>query len=247
MALQQKARGFIFKKEDRLEADRMLTFYTDNLGRVEVLAKGIRKIDAKLRGGAEVFSISDIEFIQGRNQKTLTDAVKVKNFKNIMESPEKTKFSHKILRALDLFIKGQESDKKIWELLVDVFEKVNDVDFSRKNYNLINCYFIWNFMDVLGYSPHLSVCASCGQKLNPYNLYFSNKDGGVVCKNCAAQEKNSGKINSDIVKIIRIFLGKDWQTIMKLKVDSASTALLKKISDDYYSYILSCVSPNNLI
>ena len=55
------------------------------------------------------------------------------------------------------------------------------------------------------------------------------------------------KVNSDIVKILRLIFKKDWQILSKLKVDSFSQNLFKEISDNYYCYILSSYSfKNNL-
>jgi len=39
-----RAQGFILKKEDRGEADRIFTIYTKDFGKLELLAKAVRKI-----------------------------------------------------------------------------------------------------------------------------------------------------------------------------------------------------------
>ena len=89
MALQYKTEGFVFKKEDIFEADRIFSVFTKDFGRIEVLGKAIRKIASKLRGGMAMFDLSEIEFIQGKNKKTLTDAISIKKFSNITKNPEK--------------------------------------------------------------------------------------------------------------------------------------------------------------
>ena len=75
MFLNYRTKGFIFKKEDRGEADQLFTIYTKDFGKLEILGKAIRKISSKLRSGAETFYLSEIEFIQGKTYKTLTDAI----------------------------------------------------------------------------------------------------------------------------------------------------------------------------
>ncbi len=50
-----RTQGIILKKEDRGEADRLFTIYTKDFGKLELLAKGERKIKSKLRGGLELF------------------------------------------------------------------------------------------------------------------------------------------------------------------------------------------------
>src|SRR3989344_2721101 len=174
MVVHYRTIGFVFKREDRIESDRIFTVFTYDFGRIEIFAKAIRKIASKLKGGIEIFSLSEIEFIQGKNRKTLTDANLIEKFNNIIEVPEKIEIFNKISDMLDSFIKGQEPDEKIWSLIMDFSEKLNNTDLTVNNQQLLYYYFVWNFISILGYSPELSRCAICNQKLNPYNLYFSN-------------------------------------------------------------------------
>jgi len=256
MSVYYRTQGFIFKKKDILEADRVFSVFTYDFGRLEIFAKAIRKITSKLRGGIEIFSFSEIEFIQGKNRKTLTDTIAIEKFKNIMQNPEKLEISHKISDILDNFIKGQEKDELIFTLLKDTLNKLNDPKLQDFSIQLIYYYFFWNFLSITGYHPEIQKCAVCGSKLNPYILYFSNKDGGTICKNCSdsnmeaerAYSEPCRRVNSDVVKILRLILNKDWNILSKLKVEVSSQNLLKEISNDYCYYILPSHSfKNNLI
>jgi DNA repair protein RecO (recombination protein O) len=239
-----QTKGFIFKKDDRLEADRLFSVFTEDFGRIEILGRAIRKIASKLRGGIEVFSLSKIEFIQGKNYKTLTDAILIKKFSNIANDPGKTEIANKIINVLSNLINGQEKDEQIWNLLAETFEKINNCSMSVSRCSLIYYYFLWDFLSVLGYLPETYKCAACRGELNSKDLYFSNKEGGAICKDCLDSYNNVQKINQDAVKILRIILKKDWKILSKLKIDDFSYDLFKKISDDYYRYLLSCHSFN---
>ena len=50
-----RTQGFILKKADRGEADRIFTIYTKDFGKLEILAKAERKIKSKLKGGLGLF------------------------------------------------------------------------------------------------------------------------------------------------------------------------------------------------
>ncbi|NQU82868.1 MAG: recombination protein O N-terminal domain-containing protein, partial [Parcubacteria group bacterium] len=75
-----RTRGFFLKNEARGEADEIFTLFTSDFGRIRVLGRAIRKITSKLRSGAGLFYYSEIEFIQGKQYKTLTDAVLIDKF-----------------------------------------------------------------------------------------------------------------------------------------------------------------------
>ncbi len=239
MTTYYRTKGFVFKKEDRSEADKIFSIFTEDFGKLEIRARAIRKITSKLRGGIDRVCLSEVEFIQGKNHKTLTDAVVVERFNGMAQSVEKLIISNKIADVLDNFIKGQQRDEGIFNLLNDVFQKLNDCAPHPKPYTLIYNYFFWNFFSELGYMPEIHKCAKCHEKLNPYSLYFSNMTGGVICKKCFGADNKAQKINSDIVKILRLILKKDWQILNRLRVEPLSQNLLKQISDNYYLYMLS--------
>ena len=93
-------------------------------------------------------------------------------------------------------------------------------------------YFLWNFFSVLGHHPEILKCALCQGRLNPYNIYFSNKEGGIICKKCLDPDTDAKKINSDIVKVLRLIFKKDWEIISKLKIELSSQYLFEKISNN---------------
>jgi DNA repair protein RecO (recombination protein O) len=231
MTVKYRTKGFVFKKDERAESDQTFAVFTKDFGKLDLKAKAIRKITSKLRADIDIFYLSEVEFIQGKNSKTLIDAVKIKRFDDIILNFQKLKVAHQIADTLENFIKGQEKDEETFNLIKEIFDNLSD-RVLIKNYQLAFQYFFWNFVSLQGYHLQVQNCAVCQAKLNPYGVYFSAKDGGIVCKNCSITDKFSKKINSDIVKILRLILKKDWQTISKLKIEPASQKLLEDISQN---------------
>ncbi len=235
MIEEYKTEGFVFKKENRLEADRVFSVFTKDFGRIEVVGKSIRKINSKLRGNIEIFSLSKIEFVQGKNKKTLIDAVLIEGFGNIKNSPEKLEIAYRISDVVEHFIRGQEKDEAIFDLLGDVFGKLSDFE----KHELIYLYFFWNFVSLLGHGPELSKCSACDSELDPECIYFSYKEGGIICINCYATKKDGVAITSNNVKILRLFLKKDWGILLKLKIENSGLVSLAKVSHNYNSHLIS--------
>ncbi len=236
MAIHYRTNGFILKKNNRFEADRVFTIFTHDFGRVEILAKAIRKITSKLRAGIELFYLSEIEFIQGKNYKTLTDTAALEKFKNVRQNLKKLETAFTISDVLDNFLKFEEQDKEIWNLTIKTFERLNNL--SDVYCQRLFFYFLWNLFSILGYQPEVFKCVLCQKKLIPNNLYFFAQGGGIICHTCVESKKEVEKINSDVVKILRMILRKDWQTLSRLKVESSSQELLKNISENYLSFLL---------
>lgn len=258
MALHYRTQGFILKKVDAGESDRIFTIFTKDFGKLEILAKAIRKITSKLRGGMELFYLSEVEFIQGKTHKTLTDTILIDSFQNLRKDLKRLKIAQDISEMIDDLIKGQEKDEKIWNLLEVAFQKLNKASLSIKECWLIYYYFLWNFLSALGYKPQLDFCSICQGKLVPSNVYivrdsqifgekekkrisngvyFSEKEGGTICSTCFKKTKEGKEILSDVVKILRLFLEKDLNFLKKLKIKKEYQKAVKEISEDYLSYI----------
>ena len=231
MTTKYRTKGFVYKKNERSEADRIFNVFSEDFGKLEIKGRAIRKINSKLKSGVDLFYFSEIEFIEGKNQKTLTDAVAINKFNNISCDFTKIKMAFQVAEVLDNFLKGHGKDENTFNLLEKTFERINN-RAAIKNFDLIYYYFLWNFLANQGYKPEVLKCAGCGSRLNPYNIYFSCKEGGVICKDCYNMDERPEKINSDIVKILRIILAKDWQTLSKLKIEPPSQALFKKVSEN---------------
>ncbi len=239
MAIHYRTQGFILQKTDRGEADRIFTIYTKDFGKLEILVKAERKIKSKLKGGLGLFCLSEIEFIQGKTHKTLTDAILTKNFPNLRKSLERLPIAYKISEILDNLIKGQESDEQIWNLLKETCQRLDNQQLTINNQQLLYQYFLWNLFSILGYQPELYNCSICQKKLTPEKLYFDPKQGGIVCDNCFKQlETHLPRIDSDTVKILRLFSQKNWGILKRLKLKGAYFEALESISENYLNYIL---------
>ena len=232
-----RTQGLIFKKENRGEADQLFTIYSKDFGKLEVLGRGIRKISSKLRSGMELFYLSEIEFIQGKTYKTLTDALLIEEFEILKKDLKKLNVAQKISELLGVLISGPESDERIWSLLTTVFKKLNKKELKPEGLKIIYHYFFWNLVSLLGYRPEVYSCTLCQKKLIPDKLYFSKKEGGVICQSCFQKTKSGREIQSEIVKILRLILEKKKETLFKLKIENKYLKSLNIISKDYLNLI----------
>lgn len=226
MAVHYRTQGFILKKTDLREADQVFSIYTKDFGKLAISGKAIRKIKSKLRSGAELFYLSETEFIQGKNHKTLTDAIVINKFENIRKDLDKLETVQRIAETLDELVRGEEKDDKIWDLLNQVFGKLEIGNL------IIYHYFLWNLLSVLGYQMDFYNCAFCQKKLAPQKLYF-NLEEGIICGSCLGEGE---EISPEIIKILRLFLKKDWQTLSRLKIRDSHKKELELISEKYLSH-----------
>ncbi len=249
-----RTKGFIIKKEDKGEADQIFSVFTEDFGKLPILGKGIRKITSKLRPAADLFYFSEIEFIQGKAYKTLTDAILIDKFKNLKENLQRLNQALQIADSLDSLTGKEEKDDAVWQLLLSVFQRLNTPHQNKVfegewKLEIIYYYFLWNLFSLLGFKPELFSCPICREKLLAETFYFVPKEGGVVCWRCLKKIKKEIKetsphaknfsvgISVDTVKILRIFLSKNWKILPRLKIIKAERKNLKEISELYLAFL----------
>jgi DNA repair protein RecO (recombination protein O) len=240
MFVHYRTQGLVIRKTDSEEADRIFTFFTKDFGKMKILAKAERKIQSKLRGGLEIFYLVDIGFIQGKTHKTLTDVTLIDNFKNIRKDLVRLKISYRVVEIIGELLKEGEKDENIWRIILETFQRLDSYTLEESDYFPIYYYFLWSLFSVLGYQPEIHRCPLCQKKLEPGELYFSFREGGIVCKTCARKlkPKESLMVNEDFVKVLRIILRRDWQTLERLKIGESVKKMIRDVSERYLSSIL---------
>lgn len=223
-----RTKGVFLKKEDRGEADQIFTLFTENFGRIKVLGKAIRKIKSKLRPAVGLFYLSEIEFIQAKHYKTLTDAVLIDKFNA----------DYKAAEVIDCLTAREQRDDKIWNLLIQTCRN------AQKH------YFLWNLFDILGYAPQLYNCACCEKKLLPETFFFVPQDGGVVCWQCFSKkdlpDESWLEIPVGVVKILRFLLKEPLAVAEKLKIHKSEQGHLQDISDVYFNFLKQVSNPQGI-
>jgi DNA repair protein RecO (recombination protein O) len=238
MFVRYRTLGFVFKKEDRGEADQIFKIFTKDFGKIEVLGKGIRKISSKLRSQIDIFYLSEIEFVQGKIYKRLTDALLIEKFKNLRKSFKRLSIAYQICEVLDKLIKGEERDERIWNLILETFKNLDNPNLPFAICNLQFYYFFWNLVSILGEKPELYYCCICQKRLKPGKIYFSEKEGGTICPVCFEKIEKGREISQNLIKILRTILEKDFNFFRRLKIKEKELRELKEISNLYFNFLI---------
>lgn len=180
-----KSNAFVLRRQDFRETDRIYTVYTDEFGKMSLLARGARKIKSKLAPHLEAFSEVRVNFAKGKIFTHLSGAMVLKNYNLVLKDMGKMELVGHCLNLLDKFVKYDDADAEIYKLLESVAAIANeakDDDFAK-----IRVYFFWRLVDLLGYRPQLDECALCGKistRQSAGQIKFNVTDNIVICGEC---------------------------------------------------------------
>lgn len=201
--------GVVLARTNYGEADRIITVITPDQGKLRLMVKGARRIRSKLAGGIELFSISEMTFIQGRGEiNTLTSSRLQKHFGRIISDIDRTMFGYELLKLFNRVTEDMpESD--YYELLATALEALDDPTVPLENIRL------WTRVQLLklgGHAVNLKT-DNTGQKLTPEMVYNFSFDDMVFVQ---APRGNYGPSH---IKILRLAHGLETPLPLGLVTD----------------------------
>ncbi len=126
----QTTQAIILKRLNFSEADRILTVITPDKGRLSLLAKAVRRPKSKLAGGLELFSVSDITYVEGRSELKTIISTRLKNhYRNIVSDVNKTMAMYEYLKVLDE-ITQHGVENGLFEILKEAMAYLDEEDSS---------------------------------------------------------------------------------------------------------------------
>ncbi|MGB9848112.1 MAG: DNA repair protein RecO [Patescibacteria group bacterium] len=149
--------AIVLKKEALNEADANVILYTKELGKLEIIAKGIKKTISKFGGHLEPLNLIEATII-AVNNKHLTSVLTVDNFSLIREDYLKLENALKMIGIFNEAIVSSEKDEFIWEILLNYLKELNETIIpteEKKQFfiQLLNLQFLIRLGRSLGVLP----------------------------------------------------------------------------------------------
>jgi len=112
-----KTEGIILKRSDFGEADRILTIFTKHYGKIQVLAKGIRRTNSRRGPILELFNHVRIFVAKGRSLDIVTETELVNSFKFRRKDLKKIALAYQACELVDKLTAERSENKEVFELL----------------------------------------------------------------------------------------------------------------------------------
>lgn len=191
-----QTRGIILSRTDYGEADRIVTALTPDYGKLRLMARGVRKPKAKLAGGIELFSISDLSFIRGRGDiGTLISTRLSTHYGRIIQNIERVQLGYELLKMIDKATED-EPEPEYFELLHQALEALDD---ATVNAALIRAWFGAQLLKLAGHAPNLETAADGSSLLADATYNFD-------IEHMAFAPHSSGRYQANDIKFMRLLL-----------------------------------------
>ena len=139
--------AIMLKRMNYGEADRIVTVLTADNGRLSMLAKGVRKSKSKLAGGLELFSVTDINYIDGKSDlKTIISTRLKEHYSNIVSNVERTMAGYDFMKIIDSFTQHAD-EPKYFRLLMQGLASLDNISVPLA---VCNVWFFANVLQING-------------------------------------------------------------------------------------------------
>ena len=230
--------GIILESQNFRENDRVLIFYSQELGKVEILVRGARKIKSKLNPFVSPFALLELVVAPGKSFYHLIGGEVKKYFKGVSGDYKKIIQATNLFRRISVLINLHRPDPKISVLLIRFLEKIDKINPEKVQIIYYACLI--KLLSLLGYRPEIKQCFDCRKdaKLLGENIYFDFEKGGICCVKCRENRISATKINSKILEILHNLLYKNFDYLENWHFDEKSFLVAQNIIKKFYRWHL---------
>jgi len=226
--------AIIIKKTKLGEADRILTLYTSDLGKIQAVAKGVRRPRSKLAGHLELLTHSLVSLARGRNLDTITGSQTTNSFLPLKSDLQLTSYALYATELVNQFTADHIENRPLFQLLLETMHQLYQADNSE----LVLRYFELHLLHEVGYRPQLQQCVACHQPLKPVTNSFCSSAGGMLCPDCCQSQTLTFPLSVNALKVLRLLQGSDYNAASRLKINPQLSHELEAVMRDYLKYLL---------
>ena len=229
-----RAEAVVLRHSDWGEADRMLTLYTRQMGKVRAIAKGVRKVRSRKSGHLEPFTRVNLQLARGRDLFIVTQAEAVDTYLGLRDNLVRVGYASYIVELLDRFTYDEDENPSLFRLLTDSLMRLD----QESDPVLAIRYYEIRLLDQLGYRPELFRCVKCDAEIRPEDQYFSAAQGGVVCPRCGSSTPEARAVSMQALKYLRHFQRSAYEEARRVNLTPSINREMEQLMQHYLTYLL---------
>src|SRR6202163_4068274 len=113
------------------EADRIVTLYPRDVGKIRAVAKGVRRTTSRSAGHLEPFTVSDVMFAVGRELDVISQADTLESFRAVREDLVLTTHAYYLVGMGDVLTEDRMENRGVFDALVDGLRDLGETADAR--------------------------------------------------------------------------------------------------------------------
>jgi len=223
-----KTKGVVINEHNSGDFDKVLTILTPDLGKITCFAKNVRRPKSTFLAGTSLFAFSDIMLYKGAGSYKLNACETIEIFYNLRIDLDKLNIATYITQIVNDITYENAQSYRILQLYLNTLYMISETD---KESDFIESVFRIRAMHLLGYTPILNKCCSCGKKEEITS--FSFKDNGLKCNICSKLDSGAMNISISTVQALRYIVYSEAKKIFNFEISKEALRELEIVSNIY--------------
>ncbi len=120
-----KTQGVILARKNVGEADRILSIFTNEYGKLRVIAKGIRKVSSRRSPHLEVFTHVRLIVHHGKALDSITEAETIESFPQIRRDLSRVGIGYYLCEIVDTLLASRQEHRDVFALLLHALRELD--------------------------------------------------------------------------------------------------------------------------
>ncbi len=207
----EEVEGIVIREVKYRDADRILTLYTKQYGRITASANGARRMKSPLHGVTQPFVQGEFSIYMGRNRNRIQNGRILASHYEICNDLDRLAYGQYLFELVALTTPEGEANERDYALLAKTLGLLSQAE-GRGLKSLIHGFEI-KHLAFLGLRPQLDVCAVCGKREKQF-LHFHAMHGGVICSDCVRRIQGSMRVGESVIPAMRYLLMRPFEEIL---------------------------------
>ena len=178
-----RTRGVILRSQKWGDADRIITVYSPNLGKIRGVARGARRMKTRFGGVLEPFGLVDLTLFQKTPEALgqISQIDLVTSYASIREDLTVMTAAARMVKMVESITVDRDPNPHMYATLVHGLESLQ----PETDVALATLLFQIHVLGHTGFRPQFDSCTECGRSAQLHiQQWFSPRLGGVVCQDC---------------------------------------------------------------
>lgn len=227
-----KVEGIVLKTDDFGDANRVITLFTKEFGKIEANAYGCRRVRSSLSGALQMFNHISAQITRGTKIDTIKDADIIHFYDEITKNLERLAYASLLFEIINRMTLPRQSEPEIFRLLKKFLPVI-----SKRDPKIASFIGICQFMETSGVQLNFSRCIYCGKEILGDSA-ISILDGGAICVDCIDSAQDFSPYPEILRKTFEKMLSFNWKNDTKLNFNSKQLENAEKFLINYVQSLL---------
>jgi DNA repair protein RecO (recombination protein O) len=229
-----KTQAIVLRQRKLGEAGKIVTLYASHYGKIDAVAKGVRRTKSRLAGHLEPLTLGSYLLAEGRDLDIVTQAESVEIFPALRADLERLSRGLYCAELVDRLTPERSEGNPVFRLLQESLRLLD----SMPEYEMVVRRFELRLLSELGYQPSLVDCAGCHTRLDPVDNSWNAAIGGALCPRCSGDALGLTPLSMNALKLLRLLNRAPFEEIARVRVSGALASEIETHLAEYVRFTL---------